>query len=150
MKLRDSINIRASAQQIWPHISDPVLMAEWNPKISNIKRNSNGPVHLGESFSMTFTMSSKPRESTVDVIECQEPYHLVLRHKHIDMLLHYMDVSFQLTGIDEHSRLIQIMDFSHSGIPLIFQILIWITHKIGKPTGKPYLQILKEKIENAS
>ena len=71
MRIRESIVISADAATVWPFLADPVMQAEWNPKVVSIDRERSGPVRFGERFEMIYRMSGRENHSRVEVTVAQ-------------------------------------------------------------------------------
>ena len=67
MQLRESTVILADAASVWPFLADPVLQADWNPKLVSIERERSGPVRFGERFEVIYRMSGRENHSRVEV-----------------------------------------------------------------------------------
>lgn len=149
MKLREHVRIRASPEAVWPYIANPVLMSAWNPKIVSTDRLSDEPLRLGETFTVIFKMSGKEREAKIEVVACQQPTSLTLRHRTADGPEPYTDATYTLTLKGETTLVEECIDLSKQGIPWFFRALIWFIKTFGKPSGpgKPYLERLKDLVE---
>lgn len=147
MTLREVIQIAAPPERVWPYVADPALMAGWNPKLVDIRRSLTGPVRLGESFEATFRMGGKDRDCVIDVIECDPPRRLVLRHRPREAGDRYADLAFDLSQGAGGCRLVQRFNLDHWGIHFFLRCLIRFIHIFGSPVGRTYLQQLKEQVE---
>ena len=149
MPLCDQIVISAPPDAVWPRIADPVLMAEWNPKLVAIDRDADGPVRLGEHYSALYRMSGRDRESTVEVIACEPPRRLVLRHTFTTNGRTRVAVeSYELIPQDDGSRLEQSVDLSQAGIPAPFRLVFGLIHRFGRSAEEPYLERLRALAED--
>jgi Polyketide cyclase / dehydrase and lipid transport len=148
MTLRERIRIRAAWDRIWPLIADPVRMADWNPKVVSVDRDSPRTLRPGERFRLLYRMGGRHRASNAEVIECLEPRELVIRHhcvwKSIDR---YADERYSLRSSPDTTHLTQEIDITGSGVPFPLQVLAWLIHRVGEPIGKPHLATLKELAE---
>ncbi|MCX5661016.1 MAG: SRPBCC family protein [Planctomycetota bacterium] len=152
MKLREHVRIRASPEAVWPYIANPVLMSAWNPKIVSVDRMSEEPLRLGETYAMIFKMNGRDREGKVEVVACQEPAMLTLRHRAGPKPDAYTDVTYTLTASRGQTAVEECVDMTHQGIPLVFRGLIWFIKTFGKQSepGKPYLERLKDVVEGGA
>jgi uncharacterized protein YndB with AHSA1/START domain len=149
MKLTGRVWINAHPSAVWPFVANPVLMSLWNPKIVSVDRASDEPVRLGERFEMIYTMSGKDRESSVEVVECEEPIRVVFRHHwKQDGQAGFADESYTLTQTNGGTRVEQVIDLGGTAIPWFLRGLIWIIATFGKPTGEPYMEKLKKAVED--
>ena len=70
----ERIDIRAPASEVWRHLSDPALMANWIPGITSVRSRDGGPVRTGSCLEYT----GRGRESLVSVIDSDPGVRLVL------------------------------------------------------------------------
>jgi|GEM_PF-3235137 len=148
MKLVDSTDINADAQLVWPFVADPVFMSMWNPKIVAVQREADEPVRQGERFSVTYQMSGRESPSNVEVIACEPFQRVVYRHTITQQSKEQVvEECYEISPRGNGVRVKQVMDISHSGIPLVFRILIWFIMRFGRSVGQPYMEKLKEAVE---
>jgi uncharacterized protein YndB with AHSA1/START domain len=151
MKLRERVTIRGIPEEIWPLIADPAREAEWNPKLIAVDRQVAGPVRLGERFKELFQMGGRDRESDCEIVELEHPSSLVVRHRPAQWTPdRFVYLRYRLQAVSRGTRVVQEIDFTHSGIAWYFQLLMWIIHRTGTTEGKPYLESLKEIVERGS
>src|SRR3954462_4138194 len=81
MRLRESTIVAAEASDVWPFLADPVLQADWNPKVVSIDRERSGPVRLGERFEMIYRMSGRENQSRVEVTIAQPAERVAFLHR---------------------------------------------------------------------
>lgn len=149
MKLRESIDIAAEPIAVWPLVSDPVRMAEWNPKIVAVDRASNQPVRVGERYSMIYTMSGREQTSDVEVVAAQPPVTVTFRNYATPATRPgFVDESYDLTFRGSSTRVVQTIDLRRSGIPWLFRVLMWLIHRYGWSNEASYLERLKRAVEN--
>ena len=148
MKLRDSIDIRAEPDAVWPFVAIPQRMALWNRHVVAVDRSSEQPVQMGERFRMTFKMSGPERQSDVEVVQCQPPLLVAYRHRFTAKARERSALeSYELIPLDEKTRLRQTIDLGDAGIPWFFGPLIWWVHRFGRSMGEPFLEGLKRLVE---
>lgn len=149
MKLRQSITIAADPAGVWPYLIDPVLQAAWNPKIVSIDRDVDGPVEIGDRFTMLYRMSGKDNLSQVEVTQVVPNERLVFQHRlALDKGEQQAEEIFELTPERNGTALTHTINLSDTGIPLPFRILIWLIMRFGKDVGPKYLETLKQMIES--
>ena len=151
MHIKGQIDINATPDQVWPFLVDPVLQASWNPKILSIQsidRPMDGPVTVGETYTMVVAMSGKESTSRVHVIEVDRPLRLVFLH-HFDEQDEKIVVTetFSVQPRRRGTRVKHTIDLSQTGISKPFLILISLVTRLGKSIGGPYLDRLKKMIE---
>jgi uncharacterized protein YndB with AHSA1/START domain len=153
MKVHESIDIAAQPEQVWPFLADPQRMADWHAKLEEVRRNSAGPVYLGERFGTTYIMSKKKgnqQDSEAEVLQCDPWTTLALRHRVPEQGRdRYVDETFQLSPraggaetLVEHT-----VDFGSAGMPLWVRALMWFITRFGEPRGEGILEPLKRTCE---
>lgn len=146
--MRERTTIAALPAQIWPYLADPELMAGWNPKIVEVDRSARGPVCLGERYAMTYRMSGKSQQMCVAVVELQVNQRLVLRHEQDPARPdQYVLEEYHLAELAGKTHVTQRINLKHSGMPRWARPLFWLIHTFGRPTGKRYLEELRDLVE---
>lgn len=147
--MQDRILIAARPDQVWPYVADPELMAGWNPKIVGIDREARGPVTIGERFWITYRMS-KSVKMRVIAVELAAPARLVLRHESDPARPdRYVLEEYTLAEIAEgQTRVKQRINWRNSGMAIWWRPLIWLINTFGRPTGKRYLEELRDLVES--
>jgi hypothetical protein len=151
MNLRESIVIAAEAKAVWPFVADPALQGNWNPKIVLVDRNGSGPAQAGEQFEVIYRMTGKEKPSHVKVIASEPPHRIVFRHclagtETEQIVMETYELSNCHTGV----RLVQTIDLTRSRIPWLFHILIWFINSFGRHMEEPYLERLKQIVEQST
>lgn len=150
MTLQESIKVSADLDQVWPFVADPVGQATWNEKIVDVRRNSDGPVRLGEYFGMTYRMSGKLRDSKVEVIASDPPGEVHFRHHfQWEDRRFYADERYTLRTIGNQVEVTQYVDMRNTGIPWFFRAVIWLISRVGKPVDRSSMERLKEAVEKS-
>ena len=148
MKINEEITISAEPSDIWPFLAVPEGMAVWNPKITSIERQSKEPVHLGERYGVTFTMSGRARPAIVEVVVCKPPSILTLRYEATDALrAGFAEETFTLTPCGSTTRVRQTIAFGSGTIPWFIKPIIWWLHQFGRPAEESYLSRLQRLVE---
>jgi hypothetical protein len=123
-------------------------VAEWNPKLLSVERAGAGPLQLGERFGELYRMAGRDRATECEVVELQHPSILVIRHRLAEWSLdRYVLERYRLEQVHGSTRVVQEIDVAQSGISWPMQLLLWILHLTGEPTGTRYLVTLKEIVE---
>jgi uncharacterized protein YndB with AHSA1/START domain len=148
MAFIESVQIAARPEEVWPLIADPQRMAAWNKKLVSVTRHAVGPVRLGERFDAVYQMSGKRREATTEVVRCQPPLALTLRHRLAgESPERFVDESYDLFADGNVTRVEQGVDFSHAGLPLWARIIMWFISTFGRSSGEGTLEPLKRACE---
>jgi len=148
--MQDRILIAARADQVWTYVADPELMAGWNPKIVGVDREARGPVTVGERYWMTYRMSGKSEKLRITVTKFAAPTRLQLRHERDPARPdHYVLEEYLLDEQgDGKTRVTQRINLRRAGLPLWVRPLLWFVHTFGRPTGKRYLEELRDLVES--
>jgi hypothetical protein len=148
MQLRESVIIAADASAVWPFLADPVLQADWNPKIVSIAREQSGPVRFGERFEMIYRMSGRERQSRVEITDLQPTQRLTFLHRHTwKSSEQIVQESYEISPTGDGVKVVQTIDLSQTGIPWPFRLLIGFIHRFGWNAQEPYLHRLKRLVE---
>jgi len=148
MRFQQSTIIAAKLSEVWPFVADPLLQAEWNPKLVSMDRSGTGPVRCGERFRMIYRMSGRDNVSRVEVTESTFPERVVFRHDiSIKSKEQTIRESYDLTPLDDGVRIVQTLEMSLAGIPLPLRICMWLVHHVGRDTEEPYLDRLRARME---
>lgn len=147
--ITSSIVIRASAAEVWQMVGDPLTASQWNPRVTGVSRASmSGP---GDGARYRVTVRFGGRESTADLeIVEYEPLARMVTVLTGGRLQPGRSVTEIWTLEQRRSREItlrQSVDLSRSGIPLVWRIVTWLLHKIGRPVATPHLEILGQLVE---
>jgi hypothetical protein len=149
MKLSDSIDIDADPDSIWPFLAIPQRMALWNSHVIAVERSGEQPVQMGERFTMTYKLSGPPRQSEVEVVQCQPPLLVAYQHRFMVKTRERSALeSYELRVRNGTTRLRQTLDLGDVGIPWIFRPLIWWIHHFGRTVGESFLEELKRLVQN--
>jgi uncharacterized protein YndB with AHSA1/START domain len=148
VKLHEHIDIDALPEEVWPFLADPERMAAWHEKLLSVKRSATGTVRLGDRFEAAYTMSGRQRTTNCEVIRCQPPVALTLRHRMVEAgPERYVDESYDLVPRGNATRVQQVVDFSHAGLPLWARGLMWFISRFGAPAEESLLVPLKRAAE---
>jgi hypothetical protein len=123
-------------------------MAVWNEKLVSVDRRFDGPVQLGERIEAVYQMSGKRRTSSAEIVRCQPPLALTLRHHMAgEPPERFVDERYDLFADGNVTRVVQSVDFSKAGMPLWARGLIWFISTFGQPSGEGTLEPLKRACE---
>lgn len=148
MTLRQSINIRASRERVWKYVADPAQWPSWNPKLAYLRRTRSGPLVSGEQFSSRWRLKRREEDNEMIVRGVEEKKKIQMeQHFHYKNRVRVLGVTFELEETGHGVKFSQTIDHSRSGIPFVFQGLMWAIFKFGRPVGKPMLTRLKELAE---
>jgi len=148
MRITQSVNVLAGAEDVWPFIADPALQAEWNPQFVSIDRRHSGPAILGERFAMTRSRDGERQVFDVEVVEVNILTRIVFRHRMIwknreQIFDEIYDVDVGAGG----TRVTQTTDLSRSGLPWWVRLIVWFTVRNDQHVEESYLEKLKRRIE---
>ena len=152
MKLYDFIIVKSNPERVWDFLDGPDRMKTWNPKISSVVPLSHGKPRAGYRYRINYLMGSKKRELEAEVKEYRKPSYLLIGLKEQFNVKHntrYRSFSeaYRLTAHKHGTKVEQTITLNDSGIPFLFQALIKLLMRIGKPKGEKYLYTLKNMVE---
>jgi uncharacterized protein YndB with AHSA1/START domain len=153
VKVYEAIDIAAPPMAVWAQIADPQRMVDWHAKLLDVRRDSTGPVYLGERFETTYTKSRKKLKlahADAEVLRCEPWTTLVFRHHFLEKgERRHVDETYELLPRAEgrETRVEQTVDFGGSGLPLWARALMWCITRTGEPRGEGILAPLKRICE---
>lgn len=153
MKLFDSIFINRPAGTVWAFLENPANMPLWNPKVKRVSPSSFATIQQGYRYAITYQMHehAKASEFLAEFIHYEPPIKLVIRHTGgPDSQNRVIEEKYELSKRDGGAFLAQTIHIENSGINIFFRFLIWLIQRWGKPTGKRYLETLRDIIEGSS
>ena len=140
--------IRASLEQVWNFIEDPNNLPKWNPKVQGITSFSGSGKEIGANFGILYVMNTKADDLRGEILVREALSRLTFRYSGGQMPQgDYVDEGFILTQVDDTIGLVRTIDIHLKEIPWWVKIIMWIIFKTGKPVGKPYIETLKDLIE---
>jgi hypothetical protein len=148
MRLRECAIIWADASAVWPFLADPVLQADWNPKVVSVGRTRSGPVRFGERFEMIYVMSGRERRSRVEVTACRPLQRIVFLHRMVgDADGRVVEEAYDVVSHDNGVKVIQTIDLSRAGIPWLVRAVMWFISRFGWDAGESNFERLKRVVE---
>ena len=148
MRIRESTIISADAAAVWPFVADPVMQAEWNPKVVSIGRERSGPVRFGERFEMIYRMSGRENQSRVEVTVARPPERVAFLHRVAGKSgEQIVEESYEISPHGDGVKVVQTIDLTRAGIAWPFRLLIWFINRFGFKTEESYLDRLRRLVE---
>ena len=148
MKLRETIQIDAPVEAVWNLVANPEAWPRWNPHVKQVRRDRRGPLVETEQFTGIFQLSGEPKEHSVDVIRLDPPTKLVMRQRYEWRgSACQLEVSMMVEPLPTGSRVRSVIDYSRTGIPWPFRLLIWWITRSGRKVGSSPLDMLKRLAE---
>ncbi|MBI5741670.1 MAG: SRPBCC family protein [Nitrospirae bacterium] len=150
MKLTDQIHVNRPPSAVWAFLVDPANMPRWNPKVKRVSPSSFSSPGPGYRYAITYQMRERARASEflAEFVRFEPSSKLVIRltggpdsHNRV------IEEIYDLSERDGGTLLTQSIIIVNSGINIFFRFLIWLIQKWGKPTGKRYLETLRDIIE---
>ena len=151
MKLIDEVFINRPAAPVWAFLEHPANMLLWNPKVKRVSPSSYaGRPQQGYRYAITYQMHERASASEflAEFVYFEPTSKLVIRHTGgLSPQNSVIEEIYELSERDGGTSLRQSIHITNSGIPFFFRILIWMIQRWGKPTGKRYLETLRDIIE---
>jgi len=148
MRLYDHIYVKVPPCSVWEVLCNPNLMELWNPKCVRCHAG-NGPFGVGFLYEATFRLGGGPERLAHCMIE-EYQCNKLLTTKYSGPAFKmggYVKETYHLIPKLEGTHLKQSIDFGHSGIPIIIQLIMVIIHTVGYSVGKGPLNGIKELAE---
>jgi len=79
MKLEQSILIHRPVDEVLAYVTDPDKLSTWQPTTVEVRRQTTGPLRVGEQFSEVHAAMGRKLESTFEVAEHDRPRAFALR-----------------------------------------------------------------------
>jgi uncharacterized protein YndB with AHSA1/START domain len=154
MKLVNSIFINRPAKAVWAFLENPANMLLWNPKVKQVSPSSfSGTPQEGYRYAITYQMrnSAPATEFLAEFVQYEPCSKLVIRHTgHLSSHDRVIEEIYELSERDSGTFLLQTIHITNSGVNIFLRLLIRVIQRWGKPTGKPYLETLRDFIEGDS
>lgn len=151
MKLIDSIAINAPAATVWAFLVNPKNLPLWNPKVKRVSPGSFSAPGPNYRYAITYQMRERARatEFLAEFVHFEPLVKLVIRNTGgPGPRNQVIEEIYELSERDGGTFLEQTIDIRNSGINIFFRSLIWLIQRFGKPTGKRYLETLRDLIEH--
>jgi len=150
MELIDNIFINRPAGTVWAFLEKPENMLLWNPKVKRVSPSAFEGPQKGYRYSITYQMHerAKPSEFLAEFVHFEPLSKLVIRHTGgLSPHNRVIEEIYELAERDGGTFLTQTIRIGNAGINIFFRFLIWFIQRWGKPTGKRYLETLRDIIE---
>jgi len=151
MKLVSNVFINSSPQAVWDFLKKPENMLLWNPKVKHVSPSCFSDIQQGYRYAITYQMreSAMASKFQAEFVHFEPFSKLVIRHTGglsapQDRVI---EETYELLERDGGTFLTQTICVTNSGINIFLRLLIRVIQKWGKPTGKPYLEVLRDIIE---
>ena len=146
--LKDSIVIERDPDAVWVVLTDPSQLPRWNPKVIAVEPRSPGSFRKGYRYRVTYRMSGENAVmQEVDVFE--PPARLEIRVTGGRMPANgVVHERYTLRRLPAGTEVVQLIDMRQSGIPWLWRVIMAVLQRIGRPTGKRYLENLKSLVES--
>ena len=125
-------------------------VALWNPKVKRVSPSAFTGPQKGYRYSITYQMHerAKPSEFLAEFVHFEPLSKLVIRHTGgLSPHNRVIEEIYELAERDGGTFLTQTIRIGNAGINIFFRFLIWFIQRWGKPTGKRYLETLRDIIE---
>jgi len=150
MKITDTIFINAPAATVWAFLEHPANMPLWNPKVKRVSPAAFTAPGPGYRYAITYQMHERARATEfLAEFVCFAPWSkLVIRHSGgLGPREQIIEEIYELAEREGGTLLEQTIAIRNSGINIFVRLLIWFLQRCGKPTGKRYLETLRDLIE---
>ena len=151
MELIDNIFINRPAGTVWAFLEKPENMLLWNPKVKRVSPATFAGPQQGFRYSITYQMTerAKASEFLAEFVHFEPLSKLVIRHTgDLSSPNRVIEEIYELSERDRGTFLTQTIKIGNSGINIFFRFLFRFIQRWGKPTGKRYLETLRDLIES--
>lgn len=148
---RQRIQVQATPEQVWAILRNPRRMSEWSPHCTRCIVEDK-QVHAGLRFQIKSHLGGPERQAECEVVECQANRMLVLRFsgEALPRKNGYVDETFLLRPTRGGTKIVLMVDFSHSGIPWFLQAYLKLLSVVGSRESRWPLECLKELAEEGN
>jgi hypothetical protein len=149
--IRDSIVVAASPAQAWAVVAEPDNLPRWNPKVVRVHGAAGNTLREGSEFWITYRMNGRHTDCLARVTALLPQVRLELSLSSDRLPLGgSIAETYDVEPVEAGVRVTQTVRFKRSGVPWWTLALITVIHRVGRPTGKPYLERLRDLVEGRS
>lgn len=151
VKITTETTIERTPAQVWPIISDPTLIPEWNTRISDVEPVDEGRPRLGSQYEIIGVLGSRRRVMQAEIVAFRPGTELGLRYRDEEFprdgrVTESLSIEPMLNG----SKMTHVVDFSEANLPILVRLFMRTIHALGRPREKMMLIQLKELIETVT
>jgi uncharacterized protein YndB with AHSA1/START domain len=149
VKIKSKKILDVSVNEVWEILRDPENMPAWNPKCQDCYEVP-AEVSAGTRFRATFELSGKRNKVFCEVMDYKPCERIRIRYSGpaFKSDSNFVDETFLLNSQGPHHTLIRHeVDFSNSGIPILFRFLMWFISTFGYQVGPSSLDGIKDLME---
>jgi uncharacterized protein YndB with AHSA1/START domain len=145
--LRDSITIQAPIERVWTVLATPANLPKWNSHAVSVS-GGESMVQEGSQFWVRYRLGARETDCRAEVTRLVPMSRLEFTVTS-DAMSSTASVTeaYELAANHGGVRVTQKIHLSRSGMPWWGMLLITVIQSIGRPTGKRFLEQLKELIE---
>jgi uncharacterized protein YndB with AHSA1/START domain len=150
--IREDIVTRASPERIWELLSDPSLHGLWNPHVVSTEAWGSGTRGTGFRYRVTYELSGKQSEFDAEITEFSPPLRFAARLEERVKAdgknwQRFVEETYRVTRRGQGAHVRHEVRIHHSGINVLWRILIWLILRTGKPQGQTIMERFRQLAE---
>jgi uncharacterized protein YndB with AHSA1/START domain len=148
--IRDSILVDAPIERVWSALATPANLPKWNPNAVSVS-GGESPVREGSQFWIRYRLGARETacHAEVTVLVPQARLEFVLTSDRMPQGASITE-KYALAAAAGGVRVTQEVHRGKSGAPWWAIALISVLQRVGRPTGRRFLEQFKQLIETAS
>jgi uncharacterized protein YndB with AHSA1/START domain len=154
MRIREQTVTKATPEQVWALLSEPVRHGAWNPRIIATEIDASRRAGLGTRYRITYQMSGRSSQFDAEIVEFAPPRRFVARLEERFKgdgrnWRRFMVESYDVTPGPGGTRVVHDVRIHFPGINLILRALVWLIMRAGHPTGPTFMETFGHLAEEA-
>jgi len=147
MKIRNKIQLPFSQDALWGLISDPAVMKAWNPRIKEVVPITVGKPKANAQYRIRYALNSSESNYLAEIMEYEEFIRLVLHLEGGSLPRKgYIQEIYDLVPNSNGTLLSQQILIERCGLSTSERLMLRLSNRVGRFSGKKYLLRLKEII----
>lgn len=152
MRFREEATTRATPERVWGLLSDPSRHGEWNPHVVATEAYGSGSPAVGFRYRITYELSGKSSEFDAAITEFSPPSRFAARLEERMKgdgrnMGRFMIETYDVTPRGARTRVIHEVRVQEPGVNIMLRLLIWLITRLGRPTGKTFMEKFAELAE---
>jgi uncharacterized protein YndB with AHSA1/START domain len=148
--LSGKIELSVPPEEVWPFVSDPLLIVRWNERMEKIVPVTPGPWAANSRFRMRYEIGSGAGNFLGEILEYERPARLVIHLKGGFLPQGYLQEIFDLGESKGGTLLKHEIAIYGNGRNLLSTVPLFVAHHLPRSHGRQCLRRLKELAEGGA